>query len=446
MASPLTDSIHFHLQPPTINGSPFHPHFRRNILIYFIPGNPGLIEYYRLFLTNLHAALKPLALSHHASFTITGTSLAGFHTEGDRSRASDGETGLPLNLRQQIEDVERQVLAASTTAAAQGSLWDRDDDYSVDQATVPTEVILIGHSVGAYILMSLLSRRLELPHITNRVKIIAGIGLFPTVVDLHASPNGRKASWISPLPGLSHFLQGFAKLLCAAVSFATLMRLVQRVTGQPEAAARVTAAFLASPMGVRQAVYLAQHELLEMREDRWSDEVWGTTAATVDRKPTPTLSTARGGNGFLGDGGKGSAAPSSNPVDPSPTTTSSPTNPSLFFYFGTNDHWIANTTRDALIATRTAIPPQHTLNSPPVPPRPGPKMILDAHNLPHDFCVREKDSVLVAYAVAGYVREALAGATLPEAGRERVAFDAVEDAEDRERLEGRRARPGWKGD
>jgi hypothetical protein len=53
----------------------------------------------------------------------------------------------------------------------------------------------------------------------------------------------------------------------------------------------------------------------------------------------------------------------------------------LYFYFGTDDHWVANETRDELIAARAATG------------QPGdddkPTMEIDTHGTPHGFCISE---------------------------------------------------------
>lgn len=365
----LHDSITLHTGPSetkpgsTSSGTP-----HRHILIYLITGNPGLIDYYRPFLLHLQSLLQPLAAtsgSGGVTFTIAGNSLAGFHASRYKSTAFDGDTLLPLNLQQQIGDVEERLLAAAAEV-----LGDRED---------PVEVILIGHSVGSYILMSLLQRWNSPPRssysttrISSRITPLAGLCLFPTIVDLHASPSGRKVSWIAHLPGFALVLQGLAKLLCWALPPEWLLGLVKRVTGQGAQAAGVTAGFLGSPMGVWQAVYLAQWELRKMREDRWSEEVWGAE--------TGARASTRGGV-VVNDLHSG--------VD---------WKTKLFFYWAENDHWIANSTRDAVIARRAG-----------GDGKAGPRMEIDMHGTPHDFCVRGEDSVRVAEKVAGCVREVVVG-------------------------------------
>lgn len=68
-----------------------------------------------------------------------------------------------------------------------------DDVQSNDNAR--QKVILIGHSVGAYMAMEILNR-----HRDQSFDIIGGIMLFPTLMDIAASPSGQKLSVCSILP------------------------------------------------------------------------------------------------------------------------------------------------------------------------------------------------------------------------------------------------------
>jgi pimeloyl-ACP methyl ester carboxylesterase len=60
-----------------------------------------------------------------------------------------------------------------------------------------TNVILIGHSVGAYILLEVLRRHLERRGKgceDEGFRVVGGVLLFPTVVDIGKSPSGLRAS------------------------------------------------------------------------------------------------------------------------------------------------------------------------------------------------------------------------------------------------------------
>lgn len=69
---------------------------------------------------------------------------------------------------------------------------------------VPIKLILVGHSVGAYICMEVLRRSREKAKVQNGVangakkfegmKFIAVIGLWPTITWIGKSPKGRRVS------------------------------------------------------------------------------------------------------------------------------------------------------------------------------------------------------------------------------------------------------------
>lgn len=158
-----------------VNGQQ-HDSSENNLLLFFITGNPGLIEYYRSFLTLCYDGLRDSLDCSNGNITlhVYGTSLAGF--ESNHTANTKG----PYDLNQQIEHIEASLSQAIV---------------SVKQRTQTTRVILIGHSVGAYILLEVLRRHQAAQRISTAAsptsRIIGGICLFPTVVDLAKSSNGK---------------------------------------------------------------------------------------------------------------------------------------------------------------------------------------------------------------------------------------------------------------
>lgn len=59
--------------------------------------------------------------------------------------------------------------------------------------------------------------------------------------------------------------------------------------GFPTAGARVTAGFLKSPYGVRQALFMANDEMKELSIDKWDEEIWGAAHPSPHPHPRPTL-------------------------------------------------------------------------------------------------------------------------------------------------------------
>lgn len=188
MPSPET-----HITPNSININVGVDSSAQNVpptTIFFVPGNPGLISYYYSFLPLLSQYLqtsnKPgvsgavVGSFLKSGFRICGTSLGGF--EVDEGTRSEEERKSPYGLREQIEFVER-------------SLWNAVKD-SGSQGNMKPKVILMGHSVGAYIAMEILRRHREREAKVglDQMDIIGGVLLFPTVVDIAKSPSGMKAT------------------------------------------------------------------------------------------------------------------------------------------------------------------------------------------------------------------------------------------------------------
>lgn len=187
--------------------------------IFFISGNPGLISYYHPFLSLLakHLAAdqgeeeekecstpKPVS---ETSFRIYGCSLGGFEiTEQSQNHRSSEESSSSPNGRQnksksngesrELYNLEEQI------SFVQGKLNQLMRNISSGKKQ---RVILIGHSVGTYMALEILRRHRETmtesqsdgTDNTPDFDIIGGIMLFPTVMDISASPSGQKLTvWI----------------------------------------------------------------------------------------------------------------------------------------------------------------------------------------------------------------------------------------------------------
>lgn len=152
-----------------------------SLLIFFITGNPGLIEYYRTFLTLCFDSLRANYPAHHIK--VAGTSLRGFGVQNnDHQHHANDKTEGPYDLEQQIEHIRQMLEREIQSYSRQGSF---------------TKVILMGHSVGSYILLEVLRRRKQNPttqQLSNDAKVIGGICLFPTVTHIAKSPSGKKFS------------------------------------------------------------------------------------------------------------------------------------------------------------------------------------------------------------------------------------------------------------
>lgn len=193
------------------------------IYIFFITGNPGLIAYYEPFLSSLSSLLSSSPSSSSTSsspslpysFVLLGTSIPGFETSSVKHDLTGSNGGSlppchppPYGLLQQIEFAETRLRAFvrdhhhSRSPRLHHGLNSDDDD--IDDANqfrswIGTpggrkrpKVILMGHSVGAYILLEII-RRVKMPGNANHgLDIVGGVLLFPTVTHIIKSPSGRR--------------------------------------------------------------------------------------------------------------------------------------------------------------------------------------------------------------------------------------------------------------
>lgn len=208
----------------------------QDYLIFFLPGNPGLIPYYEPFLSQVKTLLEPYA-KRNARFHICGQSYRGFEV----SPYSKGPTG-PFGLKDQIEYQEDLLLHHVRS-------------QYVSRGRTP-KVILIGHSVGAYILLEMIQRHwvAVAEKDVEDFDLIGGILLFPTIADIAKSPLGRIAKLVLRLPGFATIVGSIARSLGYMLPAAALKGLVKLVTRFPEYAASTTSTFIRSSMGVRQAL------------------------------------------------------------------------------------------------------------------------------------------------------------------------------------------------
>jgi pimeloyl-ACP methyl ester carboxylesterase len=158
-----------------------------HVLIFFVPGNPGLTSYYDDLLTGLRDLLaRPSNDGDHdrsTTFHIHGGSLAGFDVGSTR------RTIPSLNAQYLPASLDTQT--ADTSARVETAVYGISSTFGIKTKELP--VILVGHSIGAYICFET-GARYQLPTVENKlaVNIVACIGLFPTVFELADSPMGRK--------------------------------------------------------------------------------------------------------------------------------------------------------------------------------------------------------------------------------------------------------------
>ena len=381
---------------------------RKQTVVFLLPGNPGLISYYNEFLSLLAGSKVGRGC------VIFGASLGGFEVGGDDSeggeeallwpkqedwvefRESKQEQGKLWGLREQVklcfgrmEGVVRQIRkegesrAESTETEGTGK---EEDSEVVDDGKIEVEIILMGHSVGAWIALEVrrlwwekyqlqnttlsmagarrglkdreLSPSKGMPQ-TQSYAITASILLTPTIIDLAQSPSGQLATpLLSNLPFLPTLMQTITATLRWPLSDSWLRYVVAKATGQTGDGLETTLSFLRSERGVQQALYLARDEMRIITEDRWGEEVWVASGKEH------------------GTGGAGRKK--------------------LFFLFAKNDHWVADRTREEILKFRGGEEGR----------RRGRTVIVDENEgLVHAWCLQQND--VVARMVGGWLEDVL---------------------------------------
>ncbi len=330
--------------PNTLSGdhlssnSPIH-------IIFFIPGNPGLISYYHTFLSLLS---DPTISPSTAGCVIAGFSLGGFEVSdvggndgcGAGRRLSHPAAGPPGPLYSLQEQVGLTVARVEGLVRVLQEQRDRRNEpvsLSDGAGSGGLKVILVGHSVGAYIALEVLRlRRQQQPawrssstssdgkiRGTEDFEIRAAILLTPTIVDIALSSSGRLAAPVLKyVPGFALLVSLGAKFVTGFLPEAWLRTIVKRAIGcsTPDDAVLSTVSFLKSKNGVRQSLGMAADEMREIGQDRWGEEIWGLADAS---------------NEDAEDSGRRLAVPAE-----------------LIVLFAKSDHWVGDQTREAIIRSR----------------------------------------------------------------------------------------------
>lgn len=250
------------------------------------------------------------------------------------------------------------------------------------------KVVLIGHSVGAYIALEFLrmnrQQQQQQPDdpfsdlnisgsaSTGDFEITGAILLTPTIVDIALSFSGRIVTPVLKyVPGFSVLVSLGAKLITTSLPDAWLRTLVKTVMGSdtPDVAVMTTASFLRSRNGVRQSLDMAADEMREIGPDMWEEEVWG----------------------LLETGEKDAEDRQMRLIEPV----------ELICFFAMFDHWVANQTREAIIETRGG---KGEIGRP--------RMIVAEENgLVHGWCLRH--NTFMAQKVDAWVEEMIEGKKCP---------------------------------
>ncbi|XP_074608459.1 lipid droplet-associated hydrolase-like isoform X2 [Acropora palmata] len=136
-------------------------------VIVVIPGNPGLVEFYDVFVTSLFNSLKgqwPIYAISHAGHSPTTEYPVNPFPKPSIDKATAVKSFFPLTLNEQIV---------------------HKNEFLKSHIPPHSKIILIGHSIGAYIILNILKTCDRAADITKAIL------LFPTFERMAVSPSGR---------------------------------------------------------------------------------------------------------------------------------------------------------------------------------------------------------------------------------------------------------------
>ncbi|XP_074548941.1 lipid droplet-associated hydrolase [Halichoeres trimaculatus] len=139
---------------------PCRLHSGNKVLFLIIPGNPGVVGFYKTFMQTIHSMFgykHPVWAVSHAGHCAPPDSMDMIE---DSSSAAEGDV---FGLNGQIEH-----------------------KLAFLRKSVPreTRLVLVGHSIGCYIILEMMKRDPEL-------KVIKAIMLFPTIERMAQTPQGK---------------------------------------------------------------------------------------------------------------------------------------------------------------------------------------------------------------------------------------------------------------
>ncbi|KAF8497387.1 hypothetical protein F5888DRAFT_1697217 [Russula emetica] len=222
----------------------------RTILL-FIPGNPGLLEFYVPFLNAIYRSVNSDSRTSSSpsgtttSVTIFAHSHLGLSSyiqlgNSDKSWPEKSTVALRAQIQAHLEFLDELLVA-----------------YDDDNPT--TRVLLIGHSIGCWLIQEILKAR------AGRAlgPRVGAYMLFPTISHIVRSPNGRKLSLFfrPPWPRTLAYL---ALLVRHVIPLFILRHLLQ--PSWPTSQVRVVHNLLRAPASIYAALTMANDEMETVHE------------------------------------------------------------------------------------------------------------------------------------------------------------------------------------
>lgn len=218
--------------------------------LVFIVGNPGLADYYTRYLTELQNLVHSDGRSNLEIFCLSQL----------------GHDPHALQPPQKIVSLDEQIQNKADILKAITERW--NGRKATILANRP-KLILAGHSIGAYIALEIVRRKL------NPVPVSSVHLLFPALHQIGHSPNARRLSWLlkaDDRPLLSPYAPSVLMLLSYLISI--VLRIVQFLPlpivhflvlcgapSQPMEAIKITSDFILDSKCAQQAISMGREEM-----------------------------------------------------------------------------------------------------------------------------------------------------------------------------------------
>lgn len=296
-SQPLTSLYH----KPAVDQS------SKNKLLLFIPGNPGLIDYYTTYLEIIqkkYPGLEVLNISH-AGFQTTDN----YISKGENSPFVFYDLNYQINHK--VEIIEEFV----------NEKWAKNG-----AGTGKIELFFLCHSVGAFISQRVIKRLLELPDISKKISI-KFVGLIcPTILDIKISSSGKiftRLFWLLPLIKVVLFWTRFLKWILTPQRIKGIIRYhlsKKKVASRREDSDAVsnmensiiaTYNLVLSQRIIRQALTLAEEEMEEISQHKSINDFFFKTLTNSENRVK------------------------------------------IWSFFADNDYWVHDNTRDSILSQYT---------------------------------------------------------------------------------------------
>ncbi|GME29217.1 MFS transporter [Neofusicoccum parvum] len=266
-------------------------------LIFFIPGQPGPVAYYRTFLASLHDYLShasSLKEQRSAQFEIFARNLSGIDEELiANGAASEKPASSETSMSGEIQGAETALLERVRALTAE----QRDKPTN----PAPLKVLLVGHGAGAYVALEVLKRWQSggLSEKGNLFDVAGTVCLFPSV-QMKTVAGTVSQAVLSTLSSSALLVHKSVKFLLFLVPSRALETLIKTTTGLSNNTIKVTSEMIGSEWGVYHALKLWRSQMEDQKNGRWDDAICNSTAAA--RPPTYMLFSQNDGEPAIGRG------------------------------------------------------------------------------------------------------------------------------------------------